>query len=114
MAPLYQEINNFEHQLVDAGCLVAKFWLHISQEEQLQRFEARRDTPHKKWKLTDEDWRNREKWKRYEAAVDDMLVKTSTLKAPWTIVEGNDKRYARVKVLKTLVDLMKDGEIDEK
>lgn len=108
----YQEINNFEHQLVDAGCLVAKFWLHISQEEQLQRFEARRDTPHKKWKLTDEDWRNREKWKKYEAAVDDMLVKTSTLKAPWTIVEGNDKRYARVKVLKTLVELLKDSKLD--
>jgi len=107
----YQEINNFERQLVDGGCLVAKFWVHVSEEEQLRRFEARRDTPYKRWKLTDEDWRNREKWNQYEAAVDDMLVKTSTLKAPWTLVEGNDKRYARVKVLKTLVDLLKDAEL---
>ncbi len=108
----YQEINNFERQLVDGGCMVAKFYFHISEEEQLRRFEARRDMPHKRWKLTDEDWRNREKWKQYEAAVDDMLVKTSTLKAPWTLVEGNDKRYARVKVMKTLVDLLREAQLD--
>lgn len=104
----YQEINNFESQLIDSGAVVAKFWFHISAEEQLRRFEARRETPHKRWKLTDEDWRNREKWSAYEAAVNDMLVRTSTLKAPWTIVEANSKRYARVKALKTLVDILRE------
>jgi polyphosphate kinase 2 (PPK2 family) len=86
--------------------ILAKFWIHISQEEQLRRFEARRDTPYKAWKLTDDDWRNREKWDRYEEAVEDMLLRTSTLTAPWTIVEGNDKWFARVKSLRTLVELL--------
>lgn len=102
----YREINAFERQMVDFGMILAKFWIHISKEEQLRRFEARRDTPYKAWKLTDEDWRNREKWDLYEQAVEDMLLKTSTLTAPWTIVEGNDKYFARLKILRTLVDLL--------
>jgi polyphosphate kinase 2 (PPK2 family) len=100
----YREINEFERQLVDFGTIIAKFWVHISSEEQLARFNEREGTPYKAWKLTDEDWRNRSKWDAYEEAVEDMLLRTSTVSAPWTIVEGNDKRYARVKVLQTLVD----------
>ena len=100
----FREINNFERQLVDFGTILLKFWIHISKEEQLKRFELRQDTPYKAWKLTAEDWRNREKWGMYAQAVDDMLLKTSTITAPWTVVEGNDKWYARVKTLKTLVD----------
>mgnify|MGYP000104497036 CR=1 FL=1 len=99
----YREINEFERQLVDSGIILAKFWLHISPEEQLARFQARQTTPYKAWKLTDEDWRNREKWNQYQVAVNDMLLKTSTVTAPWTVVEGNDKWYARVKTLRTLV-----------
>ena len=104
----YREINEFERQLVDFGTILVKFWIHISKEEQLQRFEGRQETPYKAWKLTDEDWRNREKWDLYEAAINDMLLKTSTLTAPWTIVEGDCKWYARVKSLKTVVDVMSD------
>ena len=100
----YREINQFERQLVDFGTILFKFWIHISQEEQLRRFEARASDPLRSWKLTAEDWRNREKWDPYEASVDDMLLKTSTVTAPWTVVEGDDKLYARIKVLKTLVD----------
>jgi polyphosphate kinase 2 (PPK2 family) len=102
----YREINEFERQLVDAGMMVAKFWIHISTEEQLRRFEGRRDTPYRAWKLGDEDWRNRARWEEYEAAVEDMLLKTSTVTAPWTVVEGNDKHYARVKTLRTLVEVV--------
>jgi polyphosphate kinase 2 (PPK2 family) len=100
----YREINEFERQLVDFGTILLKFWIHISKEEQLKRFELRQDTPYKAWKLTAEDWRNREKWEVYAQAVDDMLLKTSTITAPWTVVEGNDKWYARVQTLKTIVD----------
>jgi len=99
----YREINHFERQLVDFGTVLFKFWIHISREEQLRRFEARKDTAYKAWKLTDEDWRNREKWDNYEAAVNEMLRRTSTLTAPWTVVEGNSKWFARVKVLQTIV-----------
>jgi polyphosphate kinase 2 (PPK2 family) len=102
----YREINEFERQLVDYGAIVAKFWIHISKEEQLARFEGRQETPYKAWKLTDEDWRNRQKWDLYEEAIDDMLLKTSTLTAPWTVVEGDCKWWARVKALRTLVDLL--------
>jgi AMP-polyphosphate phosphotransferase len=102
----YREINEFERQLVDYGTIVAKFWIHISKEEQLSRFEGRQETPYKAWKLTDEDWRNRQKWDLYEAAIHDMLLKTSTLTAPWTVVEGDCKWWARVKALRTLVDLL--------
>ena len=100
----YREINQFERQLVDFGTIMFKFWVHISKEEQLKRFTERADTPYKVWKLTDEDWRNREKWDRYEEAVDEMLLKTSTLSAPWTIVEGNNKWWSRVRVLRTVVE----------
>lgn len=102
----YREINEFEGQLTDAGAILAKFWLQISPEEQLRRFEQREQTAHKRWKLTEEDWRNRSKWDLYEAAVEDMLLKTSTPGAPWTVVEANYKWYARLKCLKTLVDTL--------
>ena len=102
----YREINEFERQLADFGMILAKFWIHISAEEQLRRFEARQDTPYKAWKLTEEDWRNRAKWGPYEEAVNDMLLRTSTATAPWTIVEGNDKWFARVKTLRTLVEVL--------
>ncbi|MGW8224321.1 MAG: hypothetical protein ACWGOY_01215 [Anaerolineales bacterium] len=100
----FREINQFERQLVDFGTILFKFWIHISKEEQLARFESRATDPLRKWKLTEEDWRNREKWDVYKQAVDEMLLKTSTITAPWTVVEGNDKYYARVKILKTLVE----------
>jgi polyphosphate kinase 2 (PPK2 family) len=100
----YREINHFERQLADFGTIIFKLWIHISQEEQLRRFNARSEDELKHWKLTDEDWRNRDKWDMYYEAVNDMLVKTSTVTAPWTVVEGDSKWYARIKVLKTLVD----------
>lgn len=100
----YREINHFERQLVDFGTILFKFWIHISREEQLSRFEDRKDTAYKAWKLTDEDWRNREKWELYAKAVNEMLRKTSTITAPWTVVPGNCKWVARLKVLETIVD----------
>ena len=99
----YAEINEFERQLVEFGTIVCKFWMHISPDEQLRRFEARQNVPYKAWKLTDDDWRNREKWPRYEQAIDEMLLRTSTPAAPWTVVESEDKRFARIKVLRTVV-----------
>ena len=99
----YREVNQFERQLVDFGAIIFKFWLHISPEEQLRRFQDRSTDPRLSWKLTDEDWRNREKWPRYEEAASEMLLKTSTVSAPWTIIEGNSKYYARIKILSTLV-----------
>ena len=100
----YEEINDFEDALIRAGAVVVKFWLSISDEEQLARFNARALEPHKRHKITDEDWRNREKWPQYERAVCDMIDRTSTESAPWTLVEANDKRYARIKVLRTLCE----------
>jgi polyphosphate kinase 2 (PPK2 family) len=109
----YREINQFERQLVDFGTILFKFWIHIGKAEQLARFESRANDPLRRWKLTEEDWRNREKWNLYAQAVDEMLLKTSTVTAPWTVVEGNDKYYARVKILKTLVDkLSKELDFD--
>ncbi|RMF48902.1 MAG: hypothetical protein D6755_03090 [Anaerolineae bacterium] len=105
----YREINAFERQLVAYGTVLFKFWIHISKDEQLRRFEARKADPIKRWKLTDEDWRNREKWDLYYEAVDEMLLKTSTHIAPWTVVEGNDKHYARVKVLRTITEGLSDA-----
>jgi AMP-polyphosphate phosphotransferase len=99
----YSEINQFERELAAFGTLVLKFWLHISTAEQLRRFKERERTRYKSWKLTDDDWRNRGRREDYEIAVEDMLVKTSTSEAPWTLVEANDKHYARIKVLKTVV-----------
>jgi polyphosphate kinase 2 (PPK2 family) len=102
----FKEINAFERQLHDFTTVVVKFWLHISREEQLKRFEERQRVGYKAWKLTDEDWRNREKWGAYEDAAEEMLVKTSTTLAPWTLVEANDKYWARVKVLSQLVEVL--------
>lgn len=98
----YDEINDFESQLVERGYFVAKFWLHISPEEQLARFQAREDTPYKQHKITEEDYRNREKWDDYVKAVDQMLLRTTTDGAPWHVIPANDKRYARVAVLKAV------------
>ena len=98
----FQELNEFESQLSAHGAIIAKFWIHISKEEQLRRFEARKVDDYKNWKLTDEDWRNRKKWDVYENAVVEMLQRTSTTYAPWTVVEGNCKLWARVKALRKL------------
>ena len=102
----YVEIASFEEHLVTHGILVVKFWIHITREEQLKRFRDRAHIAHKRWKMTEEDWRNRKKWRDYTRAVDEMVARTSTSIAPWTLVEGNDKLFARVKVLTTLADRM--------
>ena len=99
----YNEINEFERMLTDWGAVVLKFWIHIDPDTQLARFTDRQNTPEKQWKITDEDWRNREKWPQYEAAIDEMLQKTSTENAPWHIIESNDKKYARIRTLKIIV-----------
>ncbi|AVY94170.1 MULTISPECIES: polyphosphate:AMP phosphotransferase [Microvirgula] len=98
----YNEINDFERQLHAAGAIVVKFWLTISKEEQLARFKAREETGFKRFKITDEDWRNRDKWDDYKLAVCDMIDRTSTHHSPWTLVEANNKYYARIKVLETV------------
>ncbi len=100
----YSEINEFEAQMVRHKMLVVKFWLTITKDEQLRRFEDRQKTGFKSFKITEEDWRNREKWAQYEQAVCDMVDRTSTKLAPWTLVEANDKDFARIKVLKTLCE----------
>ena len=100
----YPEINDFEEQLAENGAIVVKYWLQLSKEEQFRRFKEREKTRFKRFKITAEDWRNREKWDGYQLAAADMIERTSTAHAPWTLVEANDKRYARVKVLETLVN----------
>ena len=102
----YNEINEFERQLTDWGAVVLKFWIHIDSDTQLARFTERQNTPEKQWKITDEDWRNREKWPQYEEAVDEMIRKTSTKNAPWYIIESNDKKYARIRALKIITDAL--------
>jgi polyphosphate kinase 2 (PPK2 family) len=109
----YKEINSFERQIRDYGTILMKFWIHITREEQLRRFEERQKIGYKAWKLTEEDWRNRQKWGVYEDAVEEMLLKTSTRTAPWTLIEGNDKYWARVKILKLLVQTL-SRELDYK
>jgi polyphosphate kinase 2 (PPK2 family) len=99
----YDEIDAFEKSLCDDGMILVKFWMHISEDEQLKRFKAREKDPLKAWKLTDEDWRNRSKRREYETAIDEMVARTSTKHAPWHLVEGENKRYARVKVAETVV-----------
>lgn len=99
----YNEINEFEKELSDWGAIVIKFWVQIDKDTQLERFTLRQNTPEKQWKITDEDWRNREKWDQYEEAVNEMLQKTNTEYAPWYILESNDKKYARIKALKTVI-----------
>lgn len=98
----YHEINDFEEQLADHGTLLSKFWIHISKEEQLKRFKEREAVPFKCYKITPEDWRNRRKWESYKAAVNDMVAHTSSEFSPWTLVSGEDKKVARIQVLKTL------------
>ena len=98
----YGEINDFEEQLSNAGVVVVKFWLAIDQQTQLERFQEREEIPFKRFKITEEDWRNRDKWDLYARAVGDMVDRTSTEIAAWTLVEANDKRWARVKVLRTI------------
>ena len=102
----YREINDVEAHLVHSGAVVLKFWIHIDKDEQERRFNDRMKNPEKQWKITDEDWRNREKWDQYEEAVNEMLERTSTKDAPWIVVEGNSKYYARIKVLETVVDAL--------
>jgi polyphosphate:AMP phosphotransferase len=98
----YSEINDFEHELVQSGVIVVKFWLQISQEEQLKRFKEREQIAFKRFKITEEDWRNRDKWDAYQLAICDMVERTSTGEVPWTLVEANDKNFARIKILRTL------------
>ncbi len=105
----YREINDMERDLSDAGAVIIKFWLHIDRDEQERRFRESQENPEKRWKITAEDWRNREKWDQYEDAVSEMFRRTSTKYAPWVIVEGNCKYYARIKVLRTVV-----GEIEKR
>ena len=109
----YSEINDFEHELSEAGAIVCKFWLQVSQEEQLKRFKEREKIEFKRFKITEEDWRNREKWDAYQQAICDMVDRTSTGTAPWTLVEANDKGYARVKILRTLCERL-EAELEGK
>jgi len=99
----YREINEMEQHMAHFGIVICKFWLHIDEKEQLRRFKERETLEYKRWKITEEDWRNREKWGLYKQAVDEMAFRTSTTFAPWTIVEANDKRHARIKVLDTVI-----------
>ena len=103
----YNEINEFERLLHDDGAIMLKFWLHISPDEQLHRFQARLQDPTKRWKMTEEDWRNRDKWTQYEEAAEDMFARCSN-PIPWTVVEANDKRLARITVLQTVVDRVRE------
>ncbi len=102
----YKEINDMEESFLNAGAIVLKFWLQIDKDEQERRFRERQENPEKQWKITEEDWRNRAKWDEYENVVNEMLERTSTEGAPWIVVEGNDKKYARIKVLETVVRAM--------
>ena len=113
-AQAYNEINGFEKELSDSGFIIVKFWIQIDKDEQLRRFTERQNTPAKQWKITDEDWRNREKWEQYEAAVNEMLAKTSSAYAPWNVIEANDKKYARIKVLQTVIAAVKSRLKDDK
>lgn len=113
----YNEINEFEKELSDWGAVIIKFWVQIDKDTQLARFEERQNTPEKQWKITDEDWRNREKWDLYETAVNEMLKKTNTTYAPWHVLESNDKKYARIKALKIVIDAIEaalDNKTDKK
>ncbi|MDK9721368.1 MAG: polyphosphate kinase [Rhodospirillales bacterium] len=103
----YSEINDFEEQIAQHGTVLAKFWVHITKDEQYRRFKERETIAYKKWKLTDEDWRNRAKWDDYEIAVNELVERTSTRHAPWILVEGNDKSFARVKIIQSVADLLK-------
>ncbi len=105
----YAEINEFEEQLLDHGIILCKFWVHISKDEQLRRFKEREKDVRKQHKITDEDWRNREKWDEYKVAVNDMVAHTSTARAPWTIIAGNDKKFARIQILDTICQSLENS-----
>ncbi|HEX3263757.1 MAG TPA: UDP-galactose-lipid carrier transferase [Solirubrobacterales bacterium] len=105
----YDEINGFEHSLTDEGMILVKFWMHVSSEEQRKRFRKREKDPLKSWKLTDEDWHNREQRDQYAEAVEDMLARTDQPHSPWHLVEADSKRYARVKVVETVIDRIEAG-----
>jgi polyphosphate:AMP phosphotransferase len=105
----YAEINQFEDQLLDHGVVLVKYWIHITNDEQLRRFKGREQSAVKRWKITAEDWRNRAKWHAYEEAVNEMVARTSTRQAPWTLVEGNDKHHARIRVLQTVCGRLKQA-----
>jgi AMP-polyphosphate phosphotransferase len=110
----YDEIRNFEEQLTASGIVLLKFWLHIGREEQLKRFEAREQDPAKRWKLTDDDWRNRKKWNAYVAAVNDMVKRTSTDAAPWHIIPANNKKFARIAVMDAVADALEKAVAERK
>ena len=99
----YNEMNEFEKELKDWGAVIIKFWVQIDKDTQLERFQERQNNPEKQWKITDEDWRNREKWDAYEVAVNEMLQKTNTSFAPWHVLESVDKKYARIKALRIVI-----------
>ena len=101
----YQEINDFEKSLSNAGAIIIKFFLSLDKEEQLERFRDRENTPEKAWKITEEDWRNRDKWDLYLEASEDMINYTSTIIAPWCIISANNKRYARITALETIIKM---------
>jgi polyphosphate kinase 2 (PPK2 family) len=105
----YDEISHFEESLAEEGMIVVKLWMHVSHEEQLRRFESRESDPLKRWKLTDEDWRNREKRPEYDEAVEEMLARTDHPLAPWDVIAAEQKRYGRVKVLETVIKRIEDG-----
>ncbi|MDA1371426.1 MAG: polyphosphate:AMP phosphotransferase [Proteobacteria bacterium] len=109
----YQEINDFEEHLVDHGVSLFKFWIHISREEQHRRFKEREKDPRKQHKITEEDWRNRERWDDYKSAINDMVAHTSTAHTPWTIVAGNDKKYARIQILETVCNGLEQALLPE-
>jgi len=102
----YDEINEFERLLADDGAIIVKFYLHISKDEQLFRFKRREADPYKHWKINDEDWRNRRKWEEHNSAAEDMFEKTSTEDGPWTVIAANYKWFARLRVLKTVVETL--------
>ena len=105
----YSEINDFESELSRHEIVVVKFWLAITKEEQMKRFKSRESTAFKRFKITDEDWRNRKQWDRYKLAVNDMVARCSTEFAPWTLVAGNDKKFARIQILKTVVNRFEEA-----
>ena len=105
----YDEINAFERTLSDEGMILVKIWIHISADEQLARFERRRADPLKRWKLTDEDWHNRERRDAYLEAIEDMLARNDQPRAPWSLIEGESKRYARVRVVETVIERIEEG-----
>jgi Uncharacterized conserved protein len=105
----YREIVDFERQLTDDGAILVKLYLHITKDEQLVRFKRREADPYKHWKISDEDWRNRKKWNDHNRAAEDMFAKTSTENAPWTIIPGNFKWFARVRAVKTVLDAVDDA-----